>query len=180
MAKIRMIVIEGDLSVEDVRRLAQGFSAGDEAFTSIQLPNGVTGQAATLSRDEEKPRPRPVQVPVVSEEKPVVVPITEAPKRGEVTSTPAPLSVELPPAIAKVFPEAEPVSDQQDAAERLVADLQGCKRLASLLERLQQAGHQDLPALIEACKQYKDKVPLLQRLGDGLEDRVTRTYEGMK
>lgn len=183
MAKIRMIVIEGEMSVEDVRRLAQAFSADDAAFTSIKLPNGVTGQAATLSKSEEQPRPRPVAVPLIVEDKPVTVPVTAAPTWQEPTPTPIPTPtqpVELPPAVAKVFPEAEVVSDEQDAATDLVSDLVACKRLSGILERLQKAGHTDMPALIAACKTHRDAVPLLQRLGEGLEDRVTRTFEGMK
>lgn len=178
MAKIRMIVIEGEMTPDETVRLAKAFSADDEAFTSIQLPSGVTGQAATLSRNESQPRPRPVATPPVVESAPVATPVVEP---APVVETPKP--VELPPAVAKVFPEAIPEAhlvEQENSPDNLVADLLECKRLASLLERLQQAGHQDLPALIAACKEYKDRVPLLQRLGDGLEDRVTRTFEGMK
>lgn len=166
MAKIRMIVIEGEMSVDDVRRLAQAFSADDATFTSVTLPNGVTAQAATLAKDEQKPRPRPIEVPVVAEDKPVAIPVVEAPS-----------PVEVPAAVAAVFPEAEVA---QEEAAPLLESLLGCKRLAGILEILQQAGHEGLPALIEACKTYRDNVPLLQRLGEGLEDRVTRTFEGMK
>ena len=171
MAKIRMIVIEGDMSVEDVQRLAKGFSAGDEAFTSVTLPSGVTAQAATLNNTDDQPRPRPLAVPVVVEDKPVHIPVVEAPKAPE----PA-----VPPAIAKVFPEAVVEPEPSPAASSLVDDLLSCKRLSGIIERLQKAGHTDTASLIAACKTHRDSVPLLQRLGEGLEDRVTRTLEGMK
>lgn len=177
MAKIRMIVIEGEMEVDDVRRLAQAFSAGDAAFTSVTLPSGVTGQAATLSKGEDKPRPRPLAVPEVVTYQPEPV---AAPEPAVTTATPPPAK-EIPPTVAKVFPEAVIVEQEEPpTATDLVADLLACKRLSGVLERLQQAGHAGLPALIEACKTYRDSVPLLQRLGEGLEDRITRTFEGMK
>lgn len=170
MAKIRMIVIEGEMTPDETIKLAKAFSAGDEAFTSIQLPNGVMGQVASLAKGEEQPRPRPIAVPVIEKSEPVAVPVTEAP---------APV-VEVPPAVAKVFPEAVVEAEPAAASSSLLEDLLGCKRLVGVLERLQREGHKELPALIEACKSYRDQVPMLQRLGDGLEDRVTRTFEGMK
>ena len=170
MAKIRMIVIEGEMTPDETIKLAKAFSTGDEAFTSIQLPNGVTGQVASLAKSEEHPRPRPIAVPAVEKSEPVAVPVVEAP---------APV-VEIPPAIAKVFPEAVIETEQETASVSLLEDLLGCKRLVGILERLQQDGHKELPALIEACKSYREQVPMLQRLGDGLDDRVTRTFEGMK
>lgn len=176
MAKIRMIVIEGEMEVDDVRRLAQAFSAGDAAFTSVTMPSGVTAQAATLNKAEDKPRPRPLAVPEVVTYQPEPV---AAPEPAVTTATPPPAQ-EIPPAVAKVFPEAVVETQQEAAASDVLADLLACKRLSGVLERLQQAGHAELPALIEACKTYRDSVPLLQRLGEGLEDRITRTFEGMK
>lgn len=214
MAKIRMIVIEGEMSVEDVQRLAQGFSAGDAAFSSVTLPSGVTAQAATLARSEEKPRPRPIAVPVAVEDKPVVIPVVEAPVTPTKTGfsnavligdvfeeVPTPeraaaanailinmtqhladesLPAEIPPAVAKVFPEAVVETEEQTNAASLIDDLVACKRLSGVIERLQREGHTDTASLIAACKTHRDSVPLLQRLGEGLEDRVTRTLEGMK
>jgi len=168
MPKIRMIVIEGEMSVDDAQRLAKAFSADDAAFTSVALPNGVTAQAATMNKEETKPRPRPIEVPVIEEVKTEPVPVVDA------VLPPTP----VPAAVMKVFPEAEVVA--ADEPTPLLETLLACKRLAGILEILQQAGHADLPALIAACKTYREQVPLLQRLGEGLEDRVTRTFEGMK
>lgn len=183
MAKIRMIVIEGEMSVDDVQRLARGFAADDAAFSSVTLPSGVIAQAATLAKGEEKPRSRPIAVPVVVEDKPVVVPVVHVPAKAETTATLSPtpaLPPKLPPAIAKVFPEAVVETEEQTNASSLVDDLVACKRLSGVIERLQREGHTDTASLIAACKTHRDSVPLLQRLGEGLEDRVTRTLEGMK
>ena len=83
------------------------------------------------------------------------------------------------PAVA-VVPVEVTVPDQP-AASDLVAKLNECKKLSQLLQVLvEEKGAKTVHELIEFCKHYRAQVPNLERLGAGLEDRVTRTFEGMR
>ena len=104
--------------------------------------------------------PQPVPVKIAAPE-PVAVPVVQMPVAVVEAPEPTPQ------------PEAPP--QEQSMADRLNQH----KKLSQLILELQNAGYVELPAIVAACQNLQSQVPLLLRLGERLEDRITRTYEGM-
>jgi len=89
----------------------------------------------------------------------------EAPPIRESPPTPAPI------------PESPPAT----AAESLDKVLIAYKKLSEVLRAIIDHGAaSDLAGVIEVCRSLQSQVPILERLGAGLEDRVTRTWAGMQ
>lgn len=147
MAKIRAVIIEGEMSPSELKEYVDAFWRGDTTLTRVAAQ-------AELIPDPPAPKKKaePVSIPV------------EAPPDPE----PVPVVVEAAPPAATIS-----VSDR-------VEQIASQRKLSSVLQFLKDEGHVTLEAVIEQCKPLRDVVPVLQRLGEGLEDRITRTWEGMK
>ena len=156
MARLR-ITIEGEMSPEELKTyMAAAWSL------KAQLPHDVA--LSTVDLDESSP---------VAQE-----PATEA--------IPAPSDSPFE-AIAEAIVEPEPsapavVEPEQPAPapqEETVAEKLGkFKTLAILIDRLEQDG-MEWDAILRLCLQHQKHVPLLERQGASLEDRLSRTKEMM-
>lgn len=89
------------------------------------------------------------------------------------TPEPAPPVPVAPP----VVPEHAPVVAEESLAQHLGTYKKLCDVLAAIVQR---TGKQELSEVTELCRSMQHEVPILERLGAGLEDRVKRTWEGMK
>jgi hypothetical protein len=186
MPKIRMIVLDGDLTVEEIANLTNAFRAPDVNFTSVALPNGVTAQAATLSKGEDKPRPRPMPVPAEAT-------VAPAPAPAVITSTaptPAPQPV---PTAAEVIQQtlavdSEPAPAPAPAApvaggrlsEVVLMELAAAKKLRDVVERMRVEGITAVDDIVAEARTIRTAIPILSRIGaEQIEDRVRRTYEAL-
>ena len=151
MAKIRAVIIEGEMSPSELKEYVDAFWRGDSTLTR------VAAQADLIPDPVPAPAPKKKDAPVHHVE-------VYAPPAAE----PIPVVVEAPPAPVEAAPQ-----------DRL-GNLAQCKKLSNVLQMLKDEGHGTIEALIAECKTIRDSVPVLQRLGEGLEDRITRTWEGMK
>ncbi len=95
----------------------------------------------------------------------------------------APVAQEEPSAPPVVEPEpsapavVEPEQPAPDPQEETVAEKLGkFKTLAILIDRLEQEG-MEWDAILRLCLQHQKHVPLLERQGASLEDRLSRTKE---
>ena len=95
----------------------------------------------------------------------------------------APVAQEEPsaPAIVEPEPSAPAVVEPEQPApapqEETVAEKLGkFKTLAILIDRLEQEG-MEWDAILRLCLQHQKHVPLLERQGASLEDRLSRTKE---
>lgn len=85
----------------------------------------------------------------------------------------APVAQEEPSAPAVVEPEQPaPAPQEETVAEKLGK----FKTLAILIDRLEQEG-MEWDAILRLCLQHQKHVPLLERQGASLEDRLSRTKE---
>ena len=88
---------------------------------------------------------------------------------------------EPPPPVVKPEPSAPAVVEPEQPApapqEETVAEKLGkFKTLAILIDRLEQEG-MEWAAILRLCLQHQKHVPLLERQGASLEDRLSRTKE---
>ena len=86
-----------------------------------------------------------------------------------------------PPPVVEPEPSApavvEPEQPAPDPQEETVAEKLGkFKTLAILIDRLEQEG-MEWDAILRLCIQHQKHVPLLERQGASLEDRLSRTKE---
>ena len=198
MPKIRMIVLDGDLTVEEIANLTNAFRAPDASFTSVPLPSGVTAQAATLSKGEAQPRPRPMPVPAEAT-------ITAAPIAAVMTSAlpaqftspvadlaapapaPVPSAAEVIQQTLAVDSEPAPVIAAPSAptsggrlSEAVLMELSSAKKLRDVIERMRSEGITEIGEIVtEACA-IRTAIPILSRIGaEQIEDRVRRTFEAL-
>lgn len=81
------------------------------------------------------------------------------------------------PVAPPVVPEPTPAVAEESLAQHLGTYKKLCDVLAAIVQR---TGKQELSEVTELCRSMQHEVPILERLGAGLEDRVKRTWEGMK
>jgi cell division septation protein DedD len=155
VAKIRAVIIEGEMSPAELKEYVDAFWRGDSTLTRVAAQSELVPDASKAESRTKAPAVRNTEVSTHT------IPVVAAPE-----PEPVEVVVEAPPA-----PAAAP-----DRLEQLAA----CKRLSNVLQLLKDEGHATIEALIAECKTIRDSVPVLQRLGEGLEDRITRTWEGMK
>jgi len=152
MARLK-ITIEGEMSPEEMKRYiaaAWGNLPRDIAVSEVDLDE----PSGTL------------EVPVLAIEETVAVPVVVDPIQ-ELPATPAPIPVSPPP-------EPEPAGSFADT-------LSSFKKLSQVLQAIVDSGQaSDLAGVVTVCQQMQGQVPILERLGAGLEDRVTRTWAGMQ
>lgn len=75
-------------------------------------------------------------------------------------------------------PEPEPIPEPAPVEESLVALMGKCATLAILIDRLETEG-MEWDAILRTCLHHQKEVPLLERFGASLEDRLQRTKELM-
>lgn len=198
MPKIRMIVLDGDLTVEEIANLTNAFRAPDANFTSVPLPSGVTAQAATLSKGEAQPRPRPMPVPAEAT-------VTAAPISAVTTSTlpaqftspvvdlaapapqPVPTAAEVIQQTLAVDSEPAPVVAAPAAptsggrlSEAVLMELANAKKLRDVIERMRAEGITAVEEIITEARVIRTAIPILSRIGaEQIEDRVRRTFEAL-
>lgn len=85
-----------------------------------------------------------------------------------------------PAAPAPVVVEPPATTPAPVAERSLVERLSEPKMLSQLLRVFVADGVTDLGEIIAHCRTLQGQVPMLGRLGAALEDRITRTWEGMK
>lgn len=159
MAKIRAVIIEGEMSPSELKEYVDAFWRGDSTLTR------VAAQADMVPDAPKAPAKKREEVPALEVPPAFSIPVVAAP---EPAPEPVAVVVEAPPAPAPV------------SASGRVEQIASQRKLSSVLQFLKDEGHVTLEAVIEQCKPLRDVVPVLQRLGEGLEDRITRTWEGMK
>ena len=176
MPQIRMIVIEGDLSVEEAATLASSLGRG-----AVALPPSVTtAQEATLRTSEPKAKPAPkveAPAPII----PAEVPAPPAPPTSaEVIQQTLALDSDLGPAPV-VRPDAPPPAPEvQPEPAPVPSALAGCRKLRDVLEALRGQGLSTAEALVAECQRLRAEVPILARIAaDQIDERVRRTLEGM-
>ena len=136
MAKIRAVIVEGEMTPAELKEYVDAFWRGDTTMTRV---------AAQADLVPEQP---------VKASAPVQVPVAEV-----VQSEPVPVVVE---------------------ADGRREQLLKTKKMSDLLALLMEDGKSTLPEMLEACRELQAEHPGLAKLGDGLEDRITRTFEGMR
>lgn len=87
------------------------------------------------------------------------------------------LVVESEPAALPVV-EPEPIPEPDPVEDSLVARMGKCATLAILIDRLETEG-MEWDAILRTCIHHQKEVPLLERFGASLEDRLQRTKELM-
>lgn len=75
-------------------------------------------------------------------------------------------------------PEPEPIPEPAPVEDSLVARMGKCATLAILIDRLETEG-MEWDAILRTCLHHQKEVPLLERFGASLEDRLQRTKELM-
>lgn len=88
----------------------------------------------------------------------------------------APVAQEEPPPPPP--PEPEPIPEPAPVEDSLVARMGKCATLAILIDRLETEG-MEWDAILRTCLHHQKEVPLLERFGASLEDRLQRTKELM-
>ena len=152
MARLK-ITIEGEMSPEEVKRYIVAAWAG--------LPHEVAVSEVDLNESTGT-----VKVPTVTDWVPV-------------EAAPAPAPVEAPPA-PEPFGGKEVQEHAAKAEDSLVAALSTQKKLADALATIvEHTGAKELSDVLEVCKTLQSQVPILKRLGAGLEDRVSRAWAMM-
>lgn len=178
MPKIKITVLEGDLTIEEVAKLVHALG-GDGPLV---LPAGATGQQATLRKPEPVPLPDVPLAPVVVPPAPVVVvraPEPDpVPTPSEVIQQTMALDVE-PMAAPTPEPKGTPAPIPQPTVESNSA-LAGCRKLRDVLEALRGQGFTTPEQLVGECQRLRADVPILARIAaDQIDERVRRTLEGM-
>jgi len=187
MPRIKLIVIEGDLSIEDTARLAHALGAAPSDAAAL-LPPGVKGVEATLRTPE--PVSAPVVVPSVAVHTPApesipTTPPSTPPKKaagridlfGNQTVEAAPV-----PKPSEVIQQTREVDAASDAApeQKPASPLASARKLRDVLEALRGQGITTAEALVAECQRVRAEVPILARIAaDQIDERVRRTLEGM-
>lgn len=149
MARLK-ITIEGEMSPEEVKRYIVAAWAG--------LPHEVAVSEVDLDESTGA----------------LEVPPPPAPEPAPVEAAPVPAPTPEPFAGKAVQEHAE------RAEESLVKALCTHKKLSDVLQEIvDRTGTTELSGIIEVCHTLQTQVPILERLGAGLEDRVTRTWTMM-
>ena len=97
---------------------------------------------------------------------------------AETIQEPEPTPEPVPVTVIDSEPVSVPVVEAP--AEESMADrLNRCKKTSDMIELVggREAG---LAHVLSVFREVQPHVPLLLRLGDQLEDRITRTFEGLK
>jgi len=150
MARLR-ITIEGEMSPEELKAyISAAWSL------KAQLPHDVA--LSTVDLDESAP---------VAQEEPSAPAVVEP-------EPSAPAVVEPEPSAPAVVEPEQPAPDPQE--ETVAEKLGKFKTLAILIDRLEQEG-MEWDAILRLCLQHQKHVPLLERQGASLEDRLSRTKE---
>lgn len=151
MARLK-ITIEGEMSPEEMKRYIMAAWGNLPRDVAISEVDESTPGDGLSELLHAAPQPTaPEPVPVVEE-------------------APAP-----PP------PPPAPAGEADPQSEGFVAELCKIKKLCDVLAEIRhRTTIKELPEVIELCRSLQMRVPILERLGAGLEDRVTRTWEGMK
>lgn len=149
MARLK-ITIEGEMSPEEVKRYIVAAWAG--------LPHEVAVSEVDLNESTGTSK----------------VPPPAAPEPAPVEAAPVPAPAPEPFAGKAVQEHAEKAEDS------LVKALCTHKKLSDVLQEIvDRTGTTELSGIIEVCQTLQTQVPILERLGAGLEDRVTRTWTMM-
>ena len=152
MARLK-ITIEGEMSPEEVKRYIVAAWAG--------LPHEVAVSEVDLNESTGTAK----------------VPLAPAPEL--VAAAPEPAPVEAPPAPEPFAGKA--VQDHAEKAEdSLVKALCAHKKLSDAVAVIMEhTGAKELSDVLEVCRTLQSQVPILERLGAGLEDRISRTWTMM-
>lgn len=167
MPRVRLIVIEGDLTVEETAKLAASLGRGP-----VALPTTVTGQEAVLLTPEPKPKVEAaIALPmVVPKAPPTAAQVIQQTREVDADFGPAPV-VETP---AEAAPAPAPAPAPVPSA------LAGARKLRDVLEALRAQGVTEAGPLVAECRRVRLEVPILARIADEqLDERVRRTLEGM-
>lgn len=148
MAKIRTIIIEGEMTPAELRAFADAF-----------WNDPTNGTVRAVASSEVDLRGTPMEE------------IKTNNQHHEAVQAAAPAPV--------AAPAPAPVVEAPTADERITR-LKGAKRMNELLAMLQQEGLSTLEEMLAECHRLKASIPGLQKLGEGLDDRITRTWEGMQ
>lgn len=152
MARLK-ITIEGEMSPEEVKRYIVAAWAN--------LPHEV----AVSEVDMREPAGT-VEVPPP----PAPAPLKQAPA---IVTYPA------DPPVEEAAPA--PVVEESAAPATRLEILASHKKLSQVLAAIVEMGAaHDLPSVISVCRDMQSQLPILERLGAALEDRVTRTWAGMQ
>ena len=165
MAKIRCIIIEGEMSPRELKEYSDAFWYGTPA-TSQRAVASTEVDLRDMSLDEIKANNREIEAAQDAAPAPVPVPV---PVPVQV-SAPAPAVVEAP------APAPAPAPVPAERMERLLA----CKRGVDFVSLLIEEGKTTLEDILAECRALQPYIPRLQALGAGMEDRMTRTFEGMQ
>lgn len=178
MPRIKLIVIEGDLTIEDTARLALALGNG----ATPALPPTVKGVEATL----RTPEPANKYTPLADYRGAVIVPAvavtTPAPSGAPPATSPAPVPtsaevIQQTLSLDKPEPAASPAPEPAQAA---TSPLAGARKLRDVLEALREQGMTTPEALVAECQRLRADVPILARIAaDQIGERVRRTLEGM-
>lgn len=160
MARLK-ITIEGEMSPEEVKRYIVAAWAG--------LPHEVAVSEVDLDAPTGTSKVPPPPAPVEPEPN-LWLPPGAAPAVTSVKPAPTP-----EPFAGKAVQE-----HAEKAEDSLVKALCTHKKLSDVLQEIvDQTGTTELSGIIEVCRTLQTQVPILERLGAGLEDRVTRTWTMM-
>lgn len=176
MPRIKLIVIEGDLSIEDTARLAHALGNG----AAPVLPPSVKGVEATIRTPESESAPKAVTPPkkaagtidLMGEQH-----IDRAPALA-----PVPTSAEvIQQTLSLDKPEPAPAGPSApEPVQATASPLAGARKLRDVLEALREQGTTTPEALVAECQRLRAEVPILARIAaDQLDERVRRTLEGM-
>jgi hypothetical protein len=158
MAKIRAIIIEGEMTPAELKEYSDAFWHGTPAnhsravaVSQVDLRDTSMEDIKAVNAGKDDPKPAKAKAPKA-----------EAP-------APAPEPVPVP---------AAPVVEA--APEERLTKLSQVNRVTDLLRALQEEGFQTFEALLDECKKLQPLLPNLQRMGDSMQDRLARAFESMK
>ena len=155
MAKVRAIIIEGEMTPTELKEYVDAFWHGAPANTSRPV--------AVLQEDY-----RDVPMETLKEIS------AKAAAREEAKTAPAPAPEAAPAVVESAAPEAPAAPDER--IQRFLA----CTRVSGFVQLLIEEGKTTLDEILAECRVLQPAIPQLQRLGAALEDRITRTFEGMQ
>ena len=159
MAKIRCIIIEGEMSPRELKEYSDAFWYGTPA-TSQRAVATTEVDLRDMSMEEIKANNREIEAAQDAAPAPVPAPVP----------APAPAVVEAP------APAPAPAPVPAERMERLLA----CKRGVDFVTLLIEEGKTTLEDILAECRALQPYIPRLQALGAGMEERMTRTFEGMQ
>lgn len=160
MAKIRAIIIEGEMTPAELKEYSDAFWHGTPAnhsravaVSQVDLRDTSMEDIKAINAGKDDPKPAKAK----------------APKEPKVEAPPAPEPV---PATAPAVVDAAP--------EERLTKLAQVNRVTDLLRALQEEGFNTFDAMLEECKRLQPNLPNLQRMGDSMQDRLARAFESMK